>query len=164
MRMPYLGSHWGPASFWNKDQPFYGQICDAKLFGIDLGNRLIEVAIKLEEEACPSEGENTQVPSKLETNLCDYFFCKLYSITRPKRWSLVLLKINKGKQVWGFNNEFFPKPRIPFLWELGTSYPERIRNTGLSISLTLSFFFQTSKHSSQQHSLTSCPSFQDIRV
>lgn len=95
--MPYACFHWGPASFWHKGQPFYGRICDVRLFAIDLGNGLTEVAIKLEEEACPLEGKTLKFYSKLETTHCGYFFYKLYPITVSKRWSLVLLKINRDR-------------------------------------------------------------------
>lgn len=66
-------------------------------FAIDLGNGLTEVAIILEEEVCPSEGKTLKFHSRLETTFCDYFICNLYPITRPKRWSLVLLKINRDR-------------------------------------------------------------------
>ena len=29
---PTSGSHWGPVSFWHKNQPFYGQICDMMIW------------------------------------------------------------------------------------------------------------------------------------
>ena len=29
---PTPGSHWGPVSFWHKNQPFYGQICDMMIW------------------------------------------------------------------------------------------------------------------------------------
>ena len=57
MRMPHPGPHWVPVSFWHKNQPFYGQICDVMLLAIVLGKELRQAAIKLKEEACPPEGK-----------------------------------------------------------------------------------------------------------